>query len=626
MDDPRTRAEPPFEPTRIEPPPPSSVVTTVAGPPPPAQGATSLAGRFGRYDIQRLLGRGGMGAVYLAKQTDLDRLVVIKVILSAGDADAIARFQREARAAARVSSDNVVQVHETGVEQGVPFIAMEYVDGCSGADLLKQKGRLGWAEATQLVSAAAVGLGAAHKIGLLHRDVKPANILVSKDGRVKVADFGLAKVAGDPTASNPKLTASGMIVGTPHYMSPEQADGAELDARADIYSLGVAYFELLTGKRPFDGGSALRTLSLLISAPTPSPRQYVKDLPSLVERACLKLMARDKAERPQTVDEVLKLLGRISALSVSGRAPAFVDPEVKRPEPPPRSTPGSAIRAPSSVMTGRPPQAGPSTGLLVVGGLAIAALALGGLAVARSRPSAPAAPVAVVPPAPAAPSAPPPESPEPEPPSPRSPMVVIEDPPPAPPPAREPIAPKVPEPVAPKAPEGPRPSDFDAAWGDTCTALAKGDDPEGVERKVTDMLKKLPPNDMVDTARFTMLRGWSRVVRDKLSGARSDLDYSIKVCPNVPNDERSQSTLVTAHYMSFCAAMIANDKGQAQTREDELRNLVAGKMCKDAMTHVIGAVHWVASGHGPPDARGPFGFAVWTYVRETTFEKLQQRR
>ena len=256
---------------------------------------------------------------------DLDRLVVVKVIARAATSrSSVERFQpRGAGGGPRSTPTTSSRSTRRAVERGIPFIAMEYVDGCSVADLAQAEGppRAG-PRRRGSSSAAAEGLAAAHEVGILHRDVKPANILVASDGRVKVADFGLAKLGGTTRAAPTRtLTASGMILGTPHYMAPEQAEGKELDARADIYALGVTYYELLTGRRPFDGETTMRTLSLLLSASTPSPRELVPDLPSLVERACLKLMARERAERPQSIDEALKLLGRISALSISGRAP-----------------------------------------------------------------------------------------------------------------------------------------------------------------------------------------------------------------------------------------------------------------------------------------------------------------
>jgi serine/threonine-protein kinase len=286
----------------------------------------TLSGRFGRYEIEGLLGAGGMGAVYKARQIDLDRPVVVKVIAAhlAKDENTVKRLQREARSAAKVASDQVVQVYETGIENGIPFIAMEFIDGCSLADLLTRRGKLPWPEATRLTIAAARGLEAAHEKGVLHRDVKPANILVGNDGRVKVADFGLAKLetlAAPSAADGAALSLPGQIVGTPYYMAPEQGDGQPVDARADIYALGVTYYELLTGKRPFVAATPFATLALVFKGNPTHPRALVPDLPEEVERACLRMMHREVESRPKSAREAFLALEAIVASTPSGRLP-----------------------------------------------------------------------------------------------------------------------------------------------------------------------------------------------------------------------------------------------------------------------------------------------------------------
>ncbi|MBI3725008.1 serine/threonine protein kinase, partial [bacterium] len=293
-----------------------------------AVGELPLGGRFGRYEIERLLGRGGMGAVYLARQSDLDRPAVVKVIAPelARDPATVERLHREARAAARVSSDNVVKVYETGILHGVPFIAMEYIEGSSLSKVLEEKGRLPYLDATAHVIAAARGLAAAHEVGILHRDIKPANILVTKDGRVKLADFGLAKAEpwkslatapGSQTVSVP-----GMVVGTPDYMPPEQAEGGTLDARTDLYALGVTYYELLTGERPFHGDTPLKILTQVMSATPKRPTQIVSDIPPAIEGMCLKLMARDPEERPPTARDAIAQIEE--ACAEAGVSPVVV--------------------------------------------------------------------------------------------------------------------------------------------------------------------------------------------------------------------------------------------------------------------------------------------------------------
>jgi serine/threonine-protein kinase len=279
-----------------------------------------LSGRHGRYEILRLLGRGGMGEVHLARQTDLGRLVVIKLI-KGGEATAegalLERFRREAQAAAQIDSDNAIKVWEAGRLDGLPFISMEYVDGATAAGLLSIRGRLDHAVAATIALGAARGLKASHDAGVIHRDVKPANILVSRDGRVKVADFGLAKFQDSkpaaPVAPRPlNLTAPGSVMGTPAYMSPEQADGGDVDGRTDVYALGVTFFQLLTGRLPFRGPSALELLKQRLYEDPESPTRHVPSLPAPYEQACLRLLAREPAHRPDArhaIEILEKLVG-----------------------------------------------------------------------------------------------------------------------------------------------------------------------------------------------------------------------------------------------------------------------------------------------------------------------------
>ncbi|HZU95763.1 MAG TPA: protein kinase [Planctomycetota bacterium] len=271
-----------------------------------------LSGRHGRYEIERLLGRGGMGAVYLAKQLDLGRTVVIKVIAAGNDKDSsyVERLRREAQAAARIDSDNVVKVFETGRLAGHPFIAMEYVDGSSVSALTAGRGYFVPPIAAAIVLAAARALEKAHGLGIVHRDMKPANILLCKDGRVKVADFGLAKFLAPGSASptpGQALTAPGSTVGTPAYMSPEQAQGLDVDGRADVYALGVTFFELMTGRQPFVGTTIRGTIALRLAEDPPPPRSLVPSIPESFERACLALMTRDPEERP-AIGQAIALL------------------------------------------------------------------------------------------------------------------------------------------------------------------------------------------------------------------------------------------------------------------------------------------------------------------------------
>lgn len=210
-------------------------------------------GRLGKYRLLQLLGRGGMGAVYLAIDSKLKRKVALKVILPKAAANPISRkrFLREAQAAAQISNDHVVKIFEAEEIEGVPFMAMEYLEGESLEQFLESKKHISIPKVIRVIREAAEGLASAHKLGLIHRDVKPSNIwLESPKGRVKLLDFGLVRKGND----NTKITNSGIVLGTPAFMSPEQAKGYnDIDQRSDLFSLGSILYRLLTGELPFKG-------------------------------------------------------------------------------------------------------------------------------------------------------------------------------------------------------------------------------------------------------------------------------------------------------------------------------------------------------------------------------------
>ncbi len=249
---------------------------------------------LGKYEITGVLGQGGMGLVFRGFDPTIERDVAIKVLSGAvaQDAAALQRFQVEARTAGKLSHPNVVTVYEIGQEGLTHYLVQEFVEGESAAGHLEHQGRYAPAEATRIMVEACKGLGAAHTLGLVHRDVKPANILVARDGAVKVADFGLAKQAG--TGSG--VTVAGQILGTPHFMSPEQCQSADVDFRSDIYSLGATYFSLLSGQSPYaESGSVMQVMFAHCQSQPPDPRTLAATVPA----ACVEVIHRAMAKAPQ---------------------------------------------------------------------------------------------------------------------------------------------------------------------------------------------------------------------------------------------------------------------------------------------------------------------------------------
>ena len=227
----------------------------------------TVGATIGHYRIEGVLGQGGMGVVYRATDTNLGRPVAIKVLSSeVADADARRRFQREAQAASSLNHPAILTVHDAGEAEGQQYLVTELVDGGT-LHTWTGTGR-SWRQAVELVASVADGLAAAHGAQILHRDIKPGNILVSAAGHPKLADFGLARL-GAPAAGDQTVTHTGVILGTPSYMSPEQAQGRPCDARSDIFSLGVVLYELLAGKRPFEGPSVVETLQRIVHQPAP---------------------------------------------------------------------------------------------------------------------------------------------------------------------------------------------------------------------------------------------------------------------------------------------------------------------------------------------------------------------
>jgi serine/threonine protein kinase/formylglycine-generating enzyme required for sulfatase activity len=300
---------------------------------PPA--ADGEVGTLGPYRVVKELGKGAMGAVYLATDTRLNRKLALKVMLPefAADAAAKERFLREARAVAQITQDNVVTVYEADERDGVPYIAMQLLQGYPLDDFLKKKGSPALHHCVRIVIEAARGLAAAHALGLVHRDIKPANLwLEAPNGRVKVLDFGIAK----PMGTDSELTKSGAVVGTPAYMSPEQARGLKVDHRTDLFSLGGVLYRLCTGRNPFGGEHFMAVLAaVLTDEPTPV-RELNPNVSEPLARFIHQLLAKKPEDRPQSANEVARSLraileqrpapGTPSSAEVSTSMPVVVVP------------------------------------------------------------------------------------------------------------------------------------------------------------------------------------------------------------------------------------------------------------------------------------------------------------
>jgi predicted Ser/Thr protein kinase len=265
----------------------------------------------GRCRLLRKLGEGGMGQVWLARHETLQKDVAVKVLPEnfAGNAEARERFLREARAAARLEHPNVIQVLDAGSANGQPFIVMQYVDGTDLERVLRKKGKLSVDDALSIGKKVALALAAAHKLGIVHRDIKPANVMITKQGRVMVGDFGLAR----PVDGGGTITTEGMIMGTPHFIAPEQARGEKVDGRSDLYSLGATLYSLIGGRYPFSGNSPM-SIAVKHATPTEKPealRKLDASVPAEVDQLVQKLMAKRPEDRFQTGDELAQAIDRV---------------------------------------------------------------------------------------------------------------------------------------------------------------------------------------------------------------------------------------------------------------------------------------------------------------------------
>jgi serine/threonine protein kinase len=314
----------------------------------------------GRYELGERLGYGGMSTVHLAVDRRLERQVAVKLLAEhlADDSQFISRFRREALSAARLVHPNIVQVFDFGLDEatGRHYIVMEYIHGRSGAEILREETRLGVADTLELVDGACRGLAHAHRMGVVHRDVKPGNILRSDEGAVKLADFGIAKAMAGETS---QITQAGSVLGTAAYLAPEQAGGAEVGPPADLYGLGVVTYQLLAGRLPYDANS-LTELAMLQQREYPIRLDEVaSEVPSALALAVEKALALAPEDRYTSADEMRRALhDGARGIAPEGAEPTAATAMLSRDDP------TAATRASPSSQRGRrlqpiPPPGGP---------------------------------------------------------------------------------------------------------------------------------------------------------------------------------------------------------------------------------------------------------------------------
>ena len=303
-----------------------------------ARGGAAPA-RLGRYEVQDLLARGGMGAVYKARDPSLDRIVAVKtvqaVLLGTDQREEfLARFQREARAAGRLAHPHIVSVHDFGLDEATatPFIVMEYVAGVSLEALLKENPRLPLTQALEIVEQVASALEEAHAHGIVHRDVKPANVFLDERGRVKVGDFGIARLDGSD------LTEAGVTLGTPGYAAPEIVRGGVADARSDVFALGALAYRLLTGEKPFQGATREAIALQVIQSDPPAPAGVRPEVPAHVSAAVMKALAKSPEDRTTGAAAFLRELRGGEDTAKAPVIPATAPAATARPESPPTAT------------------------------------------------------------------------------------------------------------------------------------------------------------------------------------------------------------------------------------------------------------------------------------------------
>ena len=349
--------------------------------------------RLGQYEIVERLGGGGMAVVYRAVQQPLGREVALKALSSElfQDDGFVKRFETEAKTLAKLDHPNILPIYDFEVTEGVAFLTMPLIRGGTLRDILN-RGPLDTVTAWRYLREIGDGLQHAHDAGIVHRDLKPTNVLIHGDGRAMLADFGLARGAGQPT----HLTTIGLAIGTPGYMAPEQVMGHDVDKRADIYAMGVLTFEMLTGRLPYIGSNRMEVAYSTVNAPIPSAAKLNAALPDELDQLLTKVLAKDPAQRPQTVRELLALMARLPQRRQAPPAPAVAGSAATVAARPPAASPLSrpalasqpqetaamkVISAPASPIMHGSPIPTPTAG----GASAIRTLEMMGVRAARAR-------------------------------------------------------------------------------------------------------------------------------------------------------------------------------------------------------------------------------------------------
>jgi serine/threonine protein kinase/Tfp pilus assembly protein PilF len=283
---------------------------TLTGTLPSSSGVLAPGSTFaGRYQVFEEIGKGGMGRVYRVLDKEIDEKIALKILNPeiAADTQTIERFRNELKTARQISHKNVCRMYHFGKDEGVDYITMEYVRGEDLKSMIRMMGRLSPGQAVSIARQVGEGLAEAHRLGVVHRDLKPQNIMIDRDGHVKIMDFGIAR-----TIKTEGITGPGMMVGTPEYMSPEQAEGKDVDERSDIYGLGIILFEMLTGKVPFEADSPLGIALKQKTEMPPDPRKINPQIPENLGRLILRCLAKEKGRRYQNAQELVHDLGEIS--------------------------------------------------------------------------------------------------------------------------------------------------------------------------------------------------------------------------------------------------------------------------------------------------------------------------